>query len=155
MLDIMDTYGASISVLIIAIMEMTFIMWGYGVNNFCKDVHAMLDFTPSIYFKVFIHTTYNAIDCFSFPGMLGFFLASNPCRYFHCCSSKLAETQLWRSPISRCTVLSSTIHRHSVSFVVDLLLRLVARDWVGSHLALPGPDPDVDGGHHCCCCHTG
>jgi len=50
-LDIMDTYGASISVLIIAIMEMTFIMWGYGVNNFCKDVHAMLDFTPSIYFK--------------------------------------------------------------------------------------------------------
>ena len=48
----MDTYGASISVLIIAIMEMTFIMWGYGVNNFCKDVHAMLDFTPSIYFKV-------------------------------------------------------------------------------------------------------
>ena len=105
-LDIMDTYGASISVLIIAIMEMTFIMWGYGVNNFCKDVHAMLDFTPSIYFKVFIHTTDNAIDCFSFPGMLGFFLASNPCRYFHCCGSKLAETQLWRSPISRCTVLS-------------------------------------------------
>ena len=51
-LDIMDTYGASISVLIIAIMEMTFIMWGYGVNNFCMDVHAMLDFTPSIYFKV-------------------------------------------------------------------------------------------------------
>ena len=48
----MDTYGASISVLIIAIMEMTFIMWAYGVNNFCKDVHSMLDFTPSIYFKV-------------------------------------------------------------------------------------------------------
>ena len=51
-LDIMDTYGASISVLIIAIMEMTFIMWAYGVNNFCKDIHSMLDFTPSIYFKV-------------------------------------------------------------------------------------------------------
>jgi len=50
-LDIMDTYGASISVLIIAIMEMTFIMWAYGVNNFCKDVYSMLDFTPSIYFK--------------------------------------------------------------------------------------------------------
>ena len=51
-LDIMDTYGASISVLIMAIMEMTFIMWAYGVNNFCKDVYSMLDFTPSIYFKV-------------------------------------------------------------------------------------------------------
>ena len=51
-LDIMDTYGASISVLIIAIMEMTFIMWAYGVNNFCKDIDAMLDFTPSIYFRV-------------------------------------------------------------------------------------------------------
>jgi solute carrier family 6 amino acid transporter-like protein 5/7/9/14 len=51
-LDLMDTYGASISVLIIAVMELAFIMWGYGVNNVCKDIHAMLDFTPSIYFKV-------------------------------------------------------------------------------------------------------
>jgi len=50
-LDIMDTYGASISVLIIAIMEITFIMWGYGVNNFCADIESMLDFNPSIYFK--------------------------------------------------------------------------------------------------------
>ena len=31
---------------------MTFIMWAYGVNNFCKDIDAMLDFTPSIYFRV-------------------------------------------------------------------------------------------------------
>ena len=51
-MDIMDTYGASISVLIIAIMEITFIMWGYGVNNFCADIGSMLDFNPNIYFKV-------------------------------------------------------------------------------------------------------
>ena len=53
-MDIMDTYGASISVLIIAIMEIIFIMWGYGVNNFCKDIESMLDFNPSIYFKVML-----------------------------------------------------------------------------------------------------
>ena len=52
----MDTYGASISVLIIAIMEITFIMWGYGVNNFCKDIESMLDFNPSIYFKVILES---------------------------------------------------------------------------------------------------
>ena len=71
----MDTYGASISVLIIAIMEMTFIMWGYGVNNFCKDVHAMLDFTPSIYFKVIalIYTSTNPIECFRFQACWAFF----------------------------------------------------------------------------------
>ena len=55
-LDIMDTYGASISVLIIAIMEITFIMWGYGVNNFCADIESMLDFNPSIYFKVTVES---------------------------------------------------------------------------------------------------
>ena len=53
-MDIMDTYGASISVLIIAIMEITFIMWGYGVKNFCADIESMLDFNPSIYFKVML-----------------------------------------------------------------------------------------------------
>jgi len=50
-LAVMDTYGASISVIIIAIAEMGFIMWAYGVNSFSKDVHAMLAFHPSIYFK--------------------------------------------------------------------------------------------------------
>ena len=58
-MDIMDTYGASISVLIIAIMEITFIMWGYGVNNFCADIESMLDFNPSIYFKVIVESIEN------------------------------------------------------------------------------------------------
>lgn len=51
-LDIMDTYGASISVMIIAVFEMIVIMWVYGVKRFCKDVKSMLGFEPNIYFKV-------------------------------------------------------------------------------------------------------
>jgi len=51
-LDLMDTYGASISVMIIAVAEMVAIMWGYGANNFCKDLQAMLGFYPGLYFKV-------------------------------------------------------------------------------------------------------
>jgi len=51
-LDLMDTYGASISVMVIAVAEMIAIMWGYGANNFCKDLQAMLGFYPGIYFKV-------------------------------------------------------------------------------------------------------
>lgn len=51
-LDIMDTYGASISVMIIAVFEMMVIMWIYGVKRFCKDVQSMLGFEPNMYFKV-------------------------------------------------------------------------------------------------------
>jgi len=51
-LDLMDTYGASLSVIVIAVMEVTALMWGYGVNTFCADLKTMLNFTPSIYFKV-------------------------------------------------------------------------------------------------------
>jgi len=51
-LDLMDTYGASLSVMVIAVAEMVAIMWGYGVNNFCEDIKYMLGFTPGWYFKV-------------------------------------------------------------------------------------------------------
>jgi len=51
-LDLMDTYGASLSVMVIAVAEMVAIMWLYGANNFCKDLQAMLGFYPGIYFKV-------------------------------------------------------------------------------------------------------
>ena len=51
-LDLMDTYGASISVMVIAVAEMIAVMWGYGVNNFCKDLQSMLGFYPGLYFKV-------------------------------------------------------------------------------------------------------
>merc|ERR1719209_1744345 len=51
-LDLMDTYGASISVMVIAVAEMIAVMWGYGANNFCKDLQSMLGFYPGLYFKV-------------------------------------------------------------------------------------------------------
>ena len=51
-LDLMDTYRASLSVMVIAVAEMVAIMWGYGVNNFCQDIKYMLGFTPGWYFKV-------------------------------------------------------------------------------------------------------
>jgi len=51
-LDLMDTYGASLSVMIIAVAEMVAVMWGYGVNNFCRDIKHMLGFTPGWYFKI-------------------------------------------------------------------------------------------------------
>ena len=51
-LDLMDTYGASISVMVIAVAEMIAVMWGYGANNFCKDLQTMLGFYPGLYFKV-------------------------------------------------------------------------------------------------------
>ena len=51
-LDLMDTYGASLSVLIIAVAEMVALMWVYGFKNFSQDVKTMLGFTPGWYFKV-------------------------------------------------------------------------------------------------------
>ena len=48
----MDTYGAGMSVMIIAMFELATIMWAYGVKNFCLDLKSMLGFTPSWYFKV-------------------------------------------------------------------------------------------------------
>lgn len=51
-LTLMDTYGAGLSVLIIAIFEMIFINWVYGTREFCKDIHTMLGFTPGLYFRL-------------------------------------------------------------------------------------------------------
>ena len=51
-LDLMDTYGAGMSVIIIAIFELIAIMWVYGVREYCRDIKAMLGFSPSWYFKV-------------------------------------------------------------------------------------------------------
>jgi len=51
-LDLMDTYGASLSVMIIAVAEIVVVMWVYGVSAFCKDLESMLGFNPGWYFKV-------------------------------------------------------------------------------------------------------
>jgi len=51
-LDLMDKYGASLSVLIIGIVEMVAVMWVYGVHEFCMDLKRMLGFSPGWYFKI-------------------------------------------------------------------------------------------------------
>ena len=51
-LDLMDTYGAGMSIIIIAMFGLIAIMWLYGVWSYCRDTKAMLGFSPSWYFKV-------------------------------------------------------------------------------------------------------
>ena len=34
------------------LFELIAIMWVYGVRNYCRDIKAMLGFSPSRYFKV-------------------------------------------------------------------------------------------------------
>jgi solute carrier family 6 amino acid transporter-like protein 5/7/9/14 len=49
--QIMDDYGGGMSVLWIAILEVIFIMWIYGVNNFSADIDFMLKIKTSIILK--------------------------------------------------------------------------------------------------------
>lgn len=50
--QIMDDYGGGMSVMWIAIIEVIFIMWIYGVRNFAADVDFMLNLKTSIVLKV-------------------------------------------------------------------------------------------------------
>lgn len=49
--QIMDDYGGGMSVLWIAIIEVAFIMWIYGVNNFSADLDFMLKIKTNIILK--------------------------------------------------------------------------------------------------------
>jgi len=49
--QIMDDYGGGMSVMWIAIIEVAFIMWIYGVKNFSADVDFMLNIKTSIILK--------------------------------------------------------------------------------------------------------
>lgn len=51
-LNMMDSYGGSYSLIFIAIFECVAIMWIYGLRRFCDDIEYMLDSRPSIYLKV-------------------------------------------------------------------------------------------------------
>jgi len=53
--QIMDDYGGGMSVMWIAILEMFFIMWIYGSNNFAKDLNFMLNTQPNGCFSWFKH----------------------------------------------------------------------------------------------------
>ena len=121
-LDLMDTYGAGMSVIIIAMCELIAIMWVYGVRNYCRDIKAMLGFSPSWYFKVTIlsqelkrHLDCNAsdlLDCHLPPGA------------DHCVCCRVRDmdpAQLWSSAVpgvgthhrsapALCTLYVSTDH---------------------------------------------
>ena len=49
---IVDAYGGGMAVVWIAILEVIFIMWIYGVNNFARDIDFMLDKKTSIVMKI-------------------------------------------------------------------------------------------------------
>ncbi|EFP12022.1 CRE-MOD-5 protein [Caenorhabditis remanei] len=91
----LDEYGVSLSVLFIVTCEMIAVCWFYGVDQFSKDIRAMLGFYPGIYWRVcwtcspvfisliFIMTVYNSsfkpmqMASYTFPWwsvILGWFL---------------------------------------------------------------------------------
>ena len=99
-LDLMDTYGAGMSVIIIAIFELVAIMWGYGVNNFCKDIKSMLGFTPSWYFKV-LRLDSNKLLINQLLDLLVCCISSSLGHCIHCWMCLLDKAKLWKCCISR------------------------------------------------------
>ncbi|XP_050448006.1 sodium-dependent nutrient amino acid transporter 1-like isoform X1 [Cataglyphis hispanica] len=51
-LTLVDYYGASFVVFILASFEMTGVIWIYGFENFLEDVEFMLDRQPSVYWRI-------------------------------------------------------------------------------------------------------
>nr|XP_020638537.1 sodium- and chloride-dependent glycine transporter 2 [Pogona vitticeps] len=70
MLQLVDTYAASYSLVIIAIFELVGISYIYGLQRFCEDIEMMIGFQPSIFWRVcwaFVTPTIlTFILCFSF-----------------------------------------------------------------------------------------
>ncbi|XP_043938483.1 sodium- and chloride-dependent glycine transporter 2 [Protopterus annectens] len=70
MLQLVDTYAASYSLVIIAIFELVGMSYIYGLQRFCEDIEMMIGFQPSKFWRVcwaFITPTIlTFILCFSF-----------------------------------------------------------------------------------------
>ncbi|KAM8939060.1 sodium- and chloride-dependent glycine transporter 2 [Pelodytes ibericus] len=70
MLQLVDTYAASYSLVIIAIFELVGISYVYGLQRFCEDIEMMIGFQPNRFWKVcwaFVTPTIlTFILCFSF-----------------------------------------------------------------------------------------
>ncbi|KAJ1519377.1 hypothetical protein ONE63_004670 [Megalurothrips usitatus] len=52
MFTLFDTYSAGISLLCSALFEAIAVSWFYGLERFSQDVHAMLGFTPGLYWRI-------------------------------------------------------------------------------------------------------
>lgn len=50
--SLMNTFGAGIGVLLIAIFELVALHWVYGVRRFSDDVKFMTGYNPSMFWKV-------------------------------------------------------------------------------------------------------
>lgn len=51
LLQLIDNYAATYSVLVIGFFECSVLSWVYGVERFYKDIKGMLGFTPPLWFK--------------------------------------------------------------------------------------------------------
>ncbi|XP_013413428.1 sodium- and chloride-dependent glycine transporter 1 [Lingula anatina] len=51
-LQVMDWYCATLSLLVISVSECVVIAWVYGLNRFCKDITLMVGRPPPLFFKV-------------------------------------------------------------------------------------------------------
>ncbi|XP_018371466.1 PREDICTED: sodium-dependent nutrient amino acid transporter 1-like isoform X2 [Trachymyrmex cornetzi] len=65
-LTLVDYYGTSFVVFILASFEMTGVVWFYGLENFLEDLEFMLDRKPSVYWRMcwFIVTPFILITIF-------------------------------------------------------------------------------------------
>ncbi|XP_034256150.1 sodium-dependent noradrenaline transporter-like [Thrips palmi] len=52
MFHLFDNYSAGISLLCSALFEAIAVSWFYGLERFSQDVHAMLGFTPGLYWRI-------------------------------------------------------------------------------------------------------
>ncbi|XP_053305361.1 sodium- and chloride-dependent glycine transporter 2 [Spea bombifrons] len=70
MLQLVDTYAASYSLVIIAIFELVGVSYIYGLQRFCEDIEMMIGFQPNWFWKIcwaFVTPTIlTFILCFSF-----------------------------------------------------------------------------------------
>ncbi|GCC25443.1 sodium- and chloride-dependent glycine transporter 2 isoform X1 [Chiloscyllium punctatum] len=70
MLQLVDTYAASYSLVIIAIFELVGVSYIYGLKRFCEDIEMMIGFQPSYFWRIcwaFVTPTIlTFILCFSF-----------------------------------------------------------------------------------------
>ncbi|XP_061469125.1 sodium- and chloride-dependent glycine transporter 2 isoform X3 [Rhineura floridana] len=70
MLQLVDTYAASYSLVIIAIFELVGISYIYGLQRFCEDIEMMIGFQPNKFWRIcwaFVTPTIlTFILCFSF-----------------------------------------------------------------------------------------
>jgi solute carrier family 6 amino acid transporter-like protein 5/7/9/14 len=51
MFNLIDSYSAWFSIMIIAVLESLVVYWVYGFHNFANDITMMIGFPPNIYWR--------------------------------------------------------------------------------------------------------